>query len=795
MPAFIHPANQWMPMACAPVATPLDARLSQLEKCKEQNLISDEEFVQIRQRLFISFATGPFTEEKPRLAGDSYPSCEAIDKPQLAKDKVSSASLDSETGELGTQSTGDSLGDWREADFWVEFVDVTFQVYSNVPMEQTENKKAIKNLTMADLQEFDLSESRLKEFFTEFDADGDGNITISELLRGLQKKMRYKNMAEDHAVKICKHVTERWTKQRWQDGRGIDLILFGVMLTRLRLAELFTPTAGAFQFCDAETTERRSRIYVCDYNRETCAPPMQLVTEESYAAEKEEYDAKAELRITCQSSEGTVEPDQEAWSYLPCDEKLFFFGQRRDLSSEFNGKVSRQSTRNNPKDERTLSFGGGPQVPTAADWLSHRDVRWVHVDATEGLDRLTLFRIAVKYRLHPLAVDDIIDNRTPTKLDIYDDQIFISLDIVSLASQSQGKNTRVRVNRSNVSIFLSNARDTLLTILQDRPDKSSWLAGWYGRGDDENIALPDGGWWQTVLEDLKHDPPRRMRERRGDYLLYMLLDRVTDQMRPIAEAYANRLGYMHQRPLRAWNPEWLTELDELHLELVDLARSIKPMKSVLHHLIKQYRRETEDTEPTNASTQLLSNLRDKNREEQMCLEDVEDAIEQMLGDLEQLKEMGRSLEEAYQEDQERQSNGILFNLSVAGVIFLPAQFITGLYGMNFVDDEGVPQMPELTMKDGYLYFWLLQLGCIILGLSTTGCVYYVNHHLGKPLRHMLLDHCCCCCKRSRHDAQTVQAKRISGKRPPGNDARSPSNVTKSRPSDGNGTHSYGTKSA
>lgn len=236
-------------------------------------------------------------------------------------------------------------------------------------------------------------------------------------------------------------------------------------------------------------------------------------------------------------------------------------------------------------------------------------------------------------------------------------------------------------------------------------------------------------WTKIVKEDLMHEPPRRVRETRADYLLYLILDHVADQLRPIAEAYADRLGYMHACPLRAFPVEWLEELDEMHLELVELARSIRPMKHVVNHLAKDYE--------------------DKICEERMCLDDVEDAIEQMVGDLKQLEEMGKSLEEAYEVHSDRQMNATLFNLSVVGAIFLPAQFITGIYGMNFTKQDGTPNQPELMWEDGYAFFWILTLGIISLGFGVALCAYFL-HRRGLAV-HELCQRCYrgCHCGRKR----------------------------------------------
>ena len=100
----------------------------------------------------------------------------------------------------------------------------------------------------------------------------------------------------------------------------------------------------------------------------------------------------------------------------------------------------------------------------------------------------------------------------------------------------------------------------------------------------------------------------------------------------------------------------------------------------------------------------------------------------------------------YDSFQEKLQGSTLYVLTIASVTIMPMQFMTGLYGMNFVweaeatedtNDDGVIDskdlnlewyewshaMPELHMKHGYVYFW-------VLGLFLTAAVVMAMHKKG-----------------------------------------------------------------
>merc|ERR1719265_217840 len=72
------------------------------------------------------------------------------------------------------------------------------------------------------------------------------------------------------------------------------------------------------------------------------------------------------------------------------------------------------------------------------------------------------------------------------------------------------------------------------------------------------------------------------------------------------------------------------------------------------------------------------------------LGDVDDSIAEMLADCALLSEMCQNLQDSHQRMRDKRMNDTLFILGVISAIFLPGQFVTGLYGMNFVKANGDP---------------------------------------------------------------------------------------------------------
>jgi len=559
---------------------------------------------------------------------------------------------------------------------------------------------------------------------------------------------------------------------------AISIRLFDLILTRLRLAELFTPKGGLFHFAINEAVSSCTMSCI-DYDELDLFLPITVGGDEVLvhrgddkwlvnmsAAEDTEgldYCQSKQLtdtlpgRIAAWGSVVKGTDTGDGWLQVTCrwnenyseeEYKQFFFGFRRRGNQLTNSNLQTNSNTGHCEQD---------------------GVRWVHVDAMDGLDRLLLLRLAVKYHLHPLAIDDVIKNEPQTKIDQYADNYFISVEVLSLSDEERDEPARVRIHRSTVSIFVAGPPrlDTVLTIHQETKDSSSFLELWckynsdivflpialYGvkvltpkgngnwlvdksnfksppdrpglyhlqskrledvkawnkyrkwgsivKGTDtgdgwlqfqEPVAQPTKILWDDLRNEIKAtDPRRKVREEKADFLVYRMLSSVVDDLAPIMDAYAKRLRYLRQVPMRLF-ARYLREVEEVQLELEDVARSTKPMSHVIRHL-------TEDLGRTTLK---------------MYLGDVQDKLDMINDDVAQLKRMCDTLNELHSRYGDKSMNDTLFALSIVTAIFLPMQFITGLYGMNFVRDDGNPNIPELTWRRGYQFFWGLELTGIFL---------------------------------------------------------------------------------
>lgn len=290
-------------------------------------------------------------------------------------------------------------------------------------------------------------------------------------------------------------------------------------------------------------------------------------------------------------------------------------------------------------------------------------VNWLNI---HGLNNVEIIKSVGEYlKVDNFMLGDILNITKRTKLDEYHDVLFFN--IKSLLPTENEEN----INVEQISFLLKNG---VLTSFQEK------------RSD----------YFTHIRERIKTHSGI-VREKKADYLLYLLLDAIMENFYITLENEEDKVEELINLSKTSTSPEIL-ELIEKHRDNFNfLKRSIIPLRDSLYSI-----KSMKDDNVFNSIEH--ENYSFFDRLHQKCLEL-----------LEQIEYDSSTLDSAtnfFFSTQNHKMNDVMKTLTVVSVFFMPLTFIVGVYGMNF------DNMPELQWKYGYF---------IILGfmlLLLLGMIYY-----------------------------------------------------------------------
>ena len=292
--------------------------------------------------------------------------------------------------------------------------------------------------------------------------------------------------------------------------------------------------------------------------------------------------------------------------------------------------------------------------------LDNDKVSWINVD---GLgDPEFIKRLGQHFRIHPLALEDIFNIGQRPKVDEYDRQLFIVLDMGY-------ENKEGEVIFEQVCVVL--AEQFVITIQEE---------------DSGDVFNP-------VRQRLR-DGGGNARFMKADYLAYALIDAVIDQYFPIIESLGESMEDFQETLLDQPTRERLRELHEFKRLIARIRRAVWPQREVLGRLMRD--------ETGLVATRTKPFFRD-------CY----DHTVIMVDILETFREATRNIMDIYLSSISIRTNEVMRVLTVISSIFIPLTFIAGVYGMNFDPKLSPFNMPELEWPFGYLFVICLMLAVAI----------------------------------------------------------------------------------
>lgn len=257
--------------------------------------------------------------------------------------------------------------------------------------------------------------------------------------------------------------------------------------------------------------------------------------------------------------------------------------------------------------------------------LSRKEVLvWADV---QGASEEDLQALNAHFAFHPLAIEDALHTHQRPKLDEYEDHLFLVAYEAEMGKQ--------KLKTQQLGIFL---RSNLVLTVHSGP--SAAVEALASRCAARHTVASAG----------------------ADFLVYSLLDVLTDRYFPMAEVIDAQIDRLENRVLKGAQGV-LDDIFYLKRNIAHYRKLLGPMRDVVTLLITH--------EDSMVQRRTIPYLRD-----------VADHLIRLYEIAETQRDLIGGVQDAYLSTINNQLNQVMQRLTIVAVIFLPLTFVTGLFGMN-----------------------------------------------------------------------------------------------------------------
>ena len=271
----------------------------------------------------------------------------------------------------------------------------------------------------------------------------------------------------------------------------------------------------------------------------------------------------------------------------------------------------------------------------------HRNT-WINVD---GLHELEIIEcIGKMYKIHPLVLEDIVNTQQRPKIEDYGDYVYIVLKMLEYDYEAED------VATEQMSFILG--KDYVISF-QEIP----------------------GDTFDAVRTRLRN-PDSRFRQLGTDYLLYALMDRIVDDYFIVMEKLGEELEEFEEAAYNNPSADIALRLNKLRRNTITVRRSVWPLREMVNHMSN-------------------GDYKQINKRTAIYMRDLYDHTVQVLDTVETYRDILGGIMDVYQSNLNLRMNEVMKVLTIISTIFIPLNFIAGVYGMNF------EYIPELANPYGY----------------------------------------------------------------------------------------------
>jgi len=333
-----------------------------------------------------------------------------------------------------------------------------------------------------------------------------------------------------------------------------------------------------------------------------------------------------------------------------------FFGSHPFLEQELRECFVFDYSANKYDFRCTPTFNPEDLVKEPAGPAGKYDVRWIHVS---GRHLPTLLLIANHYGLNALEIEDALEADERSRVVRHSDG---HLQIMLRAVKAK-KKPPLRLKDEQMAIFVMN-NQTVISV-------------------QENITP----FLTYRLQRRIAQKGSKLRHHGAHYLVYALIDRIVDHASAQLNPFNREIMKIEQESRDSQRPMHSHVLKDLHRiarEMHSLSGWISPLQNIIPQLAKYAPDLTEG------------------------YSDVLDHTYFITDKVSYIHSWTSTLSQRYTDAQNAHMNEVMYTLTMVTATFVPLQFITGIYGMNF------EHMPELDDEYSYLWFWVACLVILIL---------------------------------------------------------------------------------
>ena len=246
--------------------------------------------------------------------------------------------------------------------------------------------------------------------------------------------------------------------------------------------------------------------------------------------------------------------------------------------------------------------------------------------------------ILEKFGFHPLAIDDALQETHVPRLDDWGDYLYIVLNYMNFEPNSETWKTEV----DELDVFLG--KNYIVTH------------------HDYQISAVDDTW--NVC-----DRDERNVQQGADHILYRIADHLMSGYMPAVEKIDEAIDQIEDQVFNRPSPRTLEKLFALKRVLLAMRRIIIPQREVLNKLARD---DYKVVDP-----------RDR-----VFFRDIYDHLVRLHDLNESLRDIVGGVQDTYLSSVNNRMNEIMKTLTIITVLFLPLNFLTGYFGMNFFEPLG-----------------------------------------------------------------------------------------------------------